>query len=400
MLGKLDGVVVANQSRLKDEVIAKYVSALPQGEYLQQESAERLLRRLNRLSGITTQAGLQAGQTVGGTALQLLLADTQRIDTLVYTDNYGGEFSGRYRLGAQVTVSNVTGVGDKVYLGGLTTNHDMHNYQIGYERPMGLNTQLGMSYSRLDYNLGSSFREIDAVGIANTFNLYGKTAVIDNRHQYLSVIYGYTYRRLTDEMRAFDYLEKKRSHAANVGISGFYQTDNAQLNYELMYTYGHVRNQFQRSDSEGAFHKFNLDINHLYQFHPTVQLYSGVQAQLANKALDGSEQFYLGGPNGVRAYPQGEASGDTGYQATVELRYLVPQLPNLTIKSFIDWGAVKTKATAQWRHLAGWGIGAEYAQPNNWLVRVSYARKLDGEANRSSRTNHDGQLWFQVVKKF
>ena len=37
----------------------------------------------------------------------------------------------------------------------------------------------------------------------------------------------------------------------------------------------------------------------------------------------------------MRAYPQGEASGDSGYQATAELRYATP-LPNLTLATYID----------------------------------------------------------------
>ena len=37
-----------------------------------------------------------------------------------------------------------------------------------------------------------------------------------------------------------------------------------------------------------------------------------------------AERFSLGGPTGVRAYPVGEALGDTGYVFQAEYRYLIP----------------------------------------------------------------------------
>ena len=55
-------------------------------------------------------------------------------------------------------------------------------------------------------------------------------------------------------------------------------------------------------------------------------LFSATAGQLADKNLDTAEKFYLGGPGGVRAYPQGEATGDQGYRLSGELRLLVPGL--------------------------------------------------------------------------
>jgi hypothetical protein len=63
-----------------------------------------------------------------------------------------------------------------------------------------------------------------------------------------------------------------------------------------------------------------------------------VSGQTASKNLDSSEKFSLGGINGVRAYPQGEASGDEGYRGTVELRHNV--MPNVQATVFYDWGKV------------------------------------------------------------
>ena len=96
-----------------------------------------------------------------------------------------------------------------------------------------------------------------------------------------------------------------------------------------------------------------------------LSVYLSLSAQRAGKNLDSSEKFVLGGVNGVRAYPQGEASGDSGYVATVEARY-VPDfaaIPGvLQPFVFVDAGGVTISqnpfaVTSNKRRLAGGGIG-------------------------------------------
>lgn len=400
-LGKLEQISVANRSRLNDKMVERIIKRTATGNYLQREPVERLFERFNRLAGINVAGALQPGQQLGGTDLRLVLQDSQRIDALLYTDNQGGEASGRYRGGAQVSWNNPTGVGDKLFIGGLLTNHQMHNYNLGYERPFGAGeTKLGVGLSRLDYDLGESFSVLDAVGVANTFNLYGNTQLITHRQTHLALTYGYTYRRLKDELRLFHYHEQKRSHSGSVGIEGDWQGENSRVTYQLGYSYGNVNNLTRPSAGEGHFHKLNMDASYRQQLGSAWQWYSKIQGQWANKALDGSEQFYLGGANGVRAYPQGEASGDSGYQASTELRYSPQFVSGLTVKTFLDWGGVKNRLDARYRHLAGWGVGMEYVATGSWLARLEYAHKLDGQESHSSEKNRSGQLWFQLIKRF
>jgi hemolysin activation/secretion protein len=50
-----------------------------------------------------------------------------------------------------------------------------------------------------------------------------------------------------------------------------------------------------------------------------------MQKDLPDKALDSSEQLFISGGGGVRAYAESE-SGDNGYVLNVEFRYAVPRL--------------------------------------------------------------------------
>lgn len=152
--------------------------------------------------------------------------------------------------------------------------------------------------------------------------------------------------------------------------------------------------------TEGTYHKFNTDINHIQRLGHTVNLHINLHSQLASKDLDGSEQFSLGGADGIRAYPQGEASGSSGYQATAELRYAT-SIANLSLATFIDWGEVElNKNIGDHRNLAGWGVGVQYARPNDYYLRVDYARKLNGEAYQSEENDKNGRVWFLAYKLF
>jgi hemolysin activation/secretion protein len=69
--------------------------------------------------------------------------------------------------------------------------------------------------------------------------------------------------------------------------------------------------------------------------------------QFASKNLDSSEKFFLGGPYGVRAYPNNEGSGSEGKMLNIELRYQIAEQFN--VAAFYDWGQI----TQNKRNLTG-----------------------------------------------
>ena len=138
-----------------------------------------------------------------------------------------------------------------------------------------------------------------------------------------------------------------------------------------------------------------------------MSIYTAVRGQLASKNLDSSEQMQLGGPYGVRAYPEGEAYGDEGYLANAEVRLALPvaAIPGrLQLVGFVEAGSV-TFAKNPWytgrnsADLAGYGAGLLWAAPNNFVVSASYARKI-GDTKAVSAPDRSGRFWFQIAKHF
>ena len=122
--------------------------------------------------------------------------------------------------------------------------------------------------------------------------------------------------------------------------------------------------------------------------------------QLASQNLDSSEHIYLGGARGVRAYPQGEASGDTGALGTVELRYHTP-VKGLLLSTYFDAGHVRIeKNGSDSMTLKGWGNGLIYSKPDDWFARFDYARRIGSDANMSEDARSRQRMWFIAGKVF
>lgn len=160
--------------------------------------------------------------------------------------------------------------------------------------------------------------------------------------------------------------------------------------------------------ANGRFDKWNLNLLRMQSLSERLSAYFSLSGQKANKNLDSSEKFILGGANGVRAYPQGEASGDSGYVATAELRYALnfSSLPGvLQPFMFVDAGGVTINqspfaASANTRHLAGGGIGLSWTRANDFQVKLTLATRIGNQASVSSDTDRHTRGWVQAIKYF
>lgn len=141
----------------------------------------------------------------------------------------------------------------------------------------------------------------------------------------------------------------------------------------------------------------------------TLSLYAAANGQLASKNLDTSEKMGLGGANGVRAYPEGEAYADQGYVLNLEVRALLPRLSErqsgqMQLIGFVDTGTATLNknpwvAGQNRRTLSGAGVGFNWVDNDNFVVKAYYARKL-GNATAMSAPDKSGRFWLQAAKYF
>lgn len=131
--------------------------------------------------------------------------------------------------------------------------------------------------------------------------------------------------------------------------------------------------------------------------------------QWADRNLDGTHQFALGGVSAVRAYPTAEALGDGGWIAGAEWRRSVSV--EVDGRLFIDTGGVQRNAKP-WvdqrnrYELGAIGAGLNWRLPENFRFTVDLARQTGGNAGRNADgTDSDGRnnrwrLWLALGREF
>ena len=267
-------------------------------------------------------------------------------------------------------------------------------------------TTVGIGYSHSDYELGSIWSQLGAEGKSDTFTLYGRTPLVNTFANSANLVYAFNYRQLKDEINGFD-IGDRHTQSFSVGIDGARRSRHSAIQYNATLHAGTVTPKSDIADfratadhTKGAFSKATMDITALQQLGGPFDVMLKLSGQLAGSKLDSSEHIYLGGARGVRAYPQGEASGDEGLLGTVEFRYHT-KLPGLTFSLYYDAGHVHTEHNGNGNQtLQGWGVGLTYMKQDDWFARVDYARRIGLDDGASSDAESKQRVWFLLGKMF
>jgi hemolysin activation/secretion protein len=384
------------------------LAGLKPGDIIRTGKVENALYNLRDLSGVEVQGVLSPGAEQGTSDITVRVTNKKKTSVVLYSENYGNESAGRYRYGLQGEVRNLSGSGDRLNLGALLSNKHQHNYNISYETTLGRSgSRLGLGFSRADYDLGNVFAALGAEGVANTYSLYGRTTLWNTSGSALALTYGYDYRDITDEMKEFGVSWKKHSHAVHLGLDGFGRSDRFRVQYNAAVYTGTLVPDSDMADTlgtlgrtKGRFTKGTADVTAVQGIGKNFDMLLKLSGQKAANNLDSSEHIILGGARGVRAYPQGEASGDEGVLGTLELRYHTP-VKGLVLSTYFDAGHVRIeKEAGDSMTLKGWGIGLTYSKPDDWFARFDYARRIGSDDNMSDEARSRQRMWFIVGKVF
>lgn len=414
--GRYGEVKIDNRSKLKEGVIQGFVKNLKSGDIIRTGKLETTLYSISDVSGTKAVGVLSPGKDFGTSDLTVRIEKGKGTSTVLYVENYGSKDTGQYRYGLQENLYDVSGNGDKMSVGGIISNRDMHNYYVNYETIVGRGgTTLGVGFSRMDYETGINI--LKTQGIAETFSLYGQRSLYHLTNSGMTVNYGYNYRRLTDEIivQPSSLKSEKYSHSVYVGVEGFERRPGTVLNYQAKVTTGrlepdseYARMQTSRNQTQGRYTKGELSVTAVQRLGNRADVLVKASGQLASHNLDGSERMYLGGASGVRAYPQGEGSGDEGIMATIEPRFYT-KVPGLVFSTYFDIGHImyyndgSSYSTPEGRPassmtLKGYGAAISYTKPNDWFARLDYARRIGGDPNLSEKAKAKGRLWFMLGK--
>jgi hemolysin activation/secretion protein len=153
------------------------------------------------------------------------------------------------------------------------------------------------------------------------------------------------------------------------------------------------------TQTNGAFSKLRYSASRQQVITDDVSFFAALSGQWASKNLDSSEKFYLGGSNGVRAYPSSEAGGAQGQLINLELRYRLPQ--GLNLAAFYDAGQIMVNADNRFAGapalndviLKGTGLSLTWQSSSGLNLKGTWARRIGDNPNPTLAGNdQDGSL--------
>ena len=417
--GRYGNLQLLNRTHVSDSVIARHVQGL-QGGVVEGPVLERKLLLLHDLPGAAPgRAVLSPGQAVGETDLRVELDPGRRVAGAIELDNYGSRFTGATRLSGQFDLFSPLGLADWLSVRAAKGDPGLEYARAGYQLPVGGDgLKVGAIYSRVEYRLGKDFSALDATGEAEAWSLIASHPIVRSRRHNLYGRLIAESKDLQDRVDATATVSDRKSATATLSLNGDYFDAlgrGAASAYSLAYTGGRLRVETPAEKAiddasartHGRFHRWNVAYARRQGLTERTSLYVSFFGQKAGKNLDSSEKMILGGINGVRAYPQGEAPGDSGYLLNVELRYAfnVAALPGTwQAAGFLDTGEVtinENPFTAQdnRRRLSGGGVGLEWSQPGNFSLRLALAHRI-GNERATAGSDDRSRAWLQAIKYF
>ena len=411
-------------TRYSESLVRGIVNAhLKEGELITETGLETPLLLLNDFPNGVVTSEIKPSQTVGAADLTVNISDSDGwISGSVDMDNYGNRFTGAIRTGISLSIANPFALGDQLTYRGFTTDDKMGFYRMAYTMPVGYwGTRVGISYASFHYRLGKQFLDNLTHGTGGVTSIYAFHPLIRTRSSNLIVQYAYEQKRLDDRNEVNLTITDQNIVASKIGVVGDFRDGvfGGGLNsYGYTITEGSADFSGTIPDPTvvGRFAKHNFEFRRLQKITDNTTLLLALQGQMGSKNLTSAERFSLGGPSGVRAYPTGEALGDTGWIFQAEMRYIVPNLKianaDVTLSGFWDQGWVRlqenfvapaaglTAASANNRRLSGYGLGGSIGKDSDFVLRASVAWRNENEQAQSDTTPRVPRVWVQGIKWF
>lgn len=352
---KLSEVIVdtpQGDTRFGKDRTAKYITyANPVGGPLNMDNLERALIILNETPGVMVSSQLEPGKNDGETAVRVQLTEAPLIAGRVEANNYGSRTTGANQGVVALNANNVTGIGDQAAINGIASEGSQY-IQAAYSLPASPDgIRLGIAGTYLNYKNVSSYVSTNSgVGDAWTTGLSAAYPLMRSQTTNLNATLNYDIKSYMNKNNTTQYvISSYNINNLSLGLSGNHYDGfggGGISTGSVSVVQGYLDILGTSSPGYGAytppsFTKLALSGSRNQQITEDglTSFYLAVSGQMASVNLNSAEQFYLGGPYAVRAYPVAQGGGSQGGLATAELRRQLPQ--NLTLSAFFDAGVIQ-----------------------------------------------------------
>jgi hemolysin activation/secretion protein len=337
-------------------------------------------------------------------------------------DTAGAKSIGELRALGRATLNNPLGLADKADVQAVHSK-GMDFLRVGYSLPVGYaGWRAGVNASNSKYHLVSSeFISLNAKGPSSSQGIDLSIPLAREREMQMSLQFAFDQKRFRNEA-ANEVQSQYKGTALTSTLSGsFSQNPNSTTFGSAQFVRGtidlsgstaaHISSDSSTVQSAGNYAKLKFNISQKLDFDSKNTGLISLQSQFANKNLDSSEKFYLGGMQGVRAYPTNEAGGSLGNLVTMEWqRQFNMQDNRWTASGFVDYGDVTINRNNNYLgasslnqySLSGYGLWLGASIPSTQGIstfRLIWSHRLGNNPGANSTTGAD-QDGTKVLNRF
>lgn len=360
--GSIGKIVVKGAKRYYPGVIAASAEKL-KGKPLRKSAIDTALLYDRNLPGVSVTSTFQPGEHTGETDLIMVAREAPRpVAFSLGANNYGNELTGRYRSQFGATWNSPLGIGDSLAANvdyAFDPSQNVYGSLV-YRAPTvvvpGLSAVVGATRSELQINNGM-FAALGVKGPSSMLFGGADWRFVNTTDLQLDSTLHYIQERSKLSSLGIA-LSDERFDVAELGLA-MNRTDQRFNGIDLVqFALRKSVNDRSRKpdlvspDHAGNFLVAKLSYTRLQFLTKSQRLYFKLAGQYTRDALAPLEQFSLGGPDSVRAYPIADALTDRGYYASLEYHVDAPGFGNV-ISPFYG---------RPWRELLEFEVFADYGK--------------------------------------
>lgn len=359
--GTIGKIIVKGTKRYRPGVIAAPAEKL-RGKPLRKGAVDTALLYDRDLPGVSVAATFQPGANTGETDLVMVAREAKRPFTFTTgANNYGNELTGRYRAQVGATWLSPLGIGDTLAANIDYAFNPRHNVygSLVYRAPTvvvpGLSAVAGASRSAMQISTGD-FAALDVRGPSAQYFAGMDWSFVNNDTLKMQATLHYV-REHSKLNSTGMVLSDERFDVAELGFSlnhtdqRFHGINLMQLAVRQGLKDRSLAPDLVSPDHASNFLAARLSYTRLQFLTDRQRLYFKLGGQYTNDALVPMEQFSLGGPDSIRAYPISEGLVDRGYYGSLEYHVDAPGFGDkvspfygrpwrelLEFEAFVDYG--------------------------------------------------------------
>jgi len=421
-LGKVSVTMPNGETRFGEKRVLAYIENTNAiGDTVNLQKIQHTLMILNETPGVIVQGQIKRGENLGETDFQVNLTQPNLFEGKVDLNNYGSEYTGTNQALVSLVANNPLGYGDQTILSVLGSQGSQYG-QVAYNFPVG--------YSGLRLGVGSSvltFKDIGTYAYPNGIGGGAWTVGANAAYPLLRSEGANLNLALSYDIKSYNnylLINNQNTTAYNIKDLSFSISGNIYDSFlggatsagNLAFIVGYLDSIYPSRSFDftppANFNKATFSANRIQALNSSgdTSLYIAATGQYSSANLSSAEQFYLGGPYGVRAYPVAQGAGAQGALGTIELRQKL--LQQFLSYAFFDTGIVQqfkntffgwqglTNANNTYS-LSGAGVGMKWIHRDvilnamvAWRVGSNPLYTQNGQSVNSDGTNKNPQAWF------